>query len=217
MSNVILSICIPTYKREKILIKSLKDHLLHCPEKKIEIVVYADGPTFIIESFIKEINDSRIKFYKGKQRLGIDNAIIRCVELSSGVYILLLSDEDYLEWKSVLWLIDIIKKKKNLSQIIGPVEYYENGIHNYYYNFDKKTGGKDMIWKAGHHSLINFFCSHGYLSGLCLKKSSLDLNKVKKYVGSLYMCDILAAFAMLNGDTLITSKIFCYWVNPIKI
>ncbi|MFX0036806.1 MAG: glycosyltransferase [Candidatus Hermodarchaeota archaeon] len=208
MSEILLSICIPTYKREHILIKTLRENLLECPEKEIQFVICADGPTNKIESKLNQWKDERIILIKSDTRLGIDASIIKSIQVAVGKYIMLMSDEDYIKWDSIKWVLNIISSHYEYTQILGGINYNDKGIIKPYYTF------KDKIWQAGNESLIYFFYKYKYLTGLILKKSALNLKKAKKYIGSAYMCSVLSAMAMVNGDTISTSKVFCMMGEP---
>ncbi len=208
MSDVLLSICIPTYNREHILTKTLIKNLLRCPKEEIQFVICADGPTDKIESMLNQLNDERIILLKNKTRLGIDASIIKSIKFATGKYIMLMSDEDYIKWDSILWVLDIIRSNEKYIQILGGIEYNDHGIIKPYYAFE------DKIWRTGSESLINFFYNYTYLTGLILKKNALNLKKARKYIGSVYMCSVLSAMAMVNGDTLSTSKVFCFMGEP---
>lgn len=77
-------------------------------------------------------------------------------------------------------------------------------------------GYKDGIFNKGHDSLIKFLFHRYYLSGIVLKRESLDIYKAKKYIGFAYIHLVLMAQAMISGGTLTTSKIFVYQGVPDK-
>ncbi len=62
MSDIILSICIPTYNREEILSKTLK-HIVQRPNKEIEIIVSDNVSSDNTMICVKNINDPRIKYF----------------------------------------------------------------------------------------------------------------------------------------------------------
>lgn len=107
MKKVILSICIPTYNRGKILSKTL-NHLILSPIKEIEILVSNDGSIDNTKDLIKLIKDSRISYFENPKNLGYDANILKCVERARGEFIFIISDEDYVDLKIISWLIEII-------------------------------------------------------------------------------------------------------------
>lgn len=129
---------------------------------------------------------------------------LKCIERARGTFIFFIADEDFLEATAIDWIIEQIKNKENLSLIIGSVKDIRKGKKKIYYN-----PGNHYLRK-GHEALVHFLFKYSYLSGVVLKKEDLDLSRVKKYVGSLYINQMLMGLAMISGDTLSTSRIFCY-------
>lgn len=207
MAKIILSICIPTYNRDQIISRNLK-HLINCPNENIEFIISDDGSLDKTEEFVKNFKDTRIKYNRNKNNLGFDSNLLKCIEIASGDFVFICSDEDYIKLETIPWIIKLIKNNPKVSQIIGKV-------------VDKSSGwvyidSKDKVLKAGHESLIEYFYLHSYVTGIILKRKALDIKKAKKYIGCVYMHMYLMAQAMLHGDTIFTSKKFCFLGEPDK-
>lgn len=198
-----LSICIPTYNRGKVLVKNL-NHLSSFKSEEIEIVVSDNCSPDDTEERTKKIKDPRIKYYKNERNLGFDKNLLKCCERAKGIYSLFLSDEDILNLETLPWIIEYIKKSNNVTQILGSVGDLRPGKRKIYYN------PGDQIYKSGHNALVNILFKNGYLSGLILRNDAIDITHAKKYVGIDYMHQVLMAQAMLKGDTFCSSKVFCY-------
>lgn len=96
--RVKISICVPVYNTEKKMLEDMLKSVLNQTYKDWELCI-ADGSTSnygYIESIIRGINDSRIKYEKLKINMGIsENSNAACV-LATGEYIALLDHDDVL-------------------------------------------------------------------------------------------------------------------------
>jgi len=199
----LVSICIPTFNRAEALTLCLGD-LITNKQSDIEIVVSDNGSTDNTESVMKQFQDEGIRYFRNEKNLGFDLNLIKTVEHARGEYVFFLSDEDYVDYKNILWLLEQIRQKKTVTQFLGTTINKQKNIEKIYNMYG------DITLKQGCESLnaVLFECS--YMSGIVLKKDSLDLNKAKDYVSCAYMFVIFQAQAMLKGDTVCSSKIFCY-------
>lgn len=205
MVNILLSICIPTYNRAEILSKTL-NHIIQSPNKEIEIIISDNASSDSTITSVKNINDPRIKYFRNNKNLGFDFNLLKAIEKANGKFVFLLSDEDYINLEVIDWILNIVRKNINISQILGKIGIIGNRYKTILYEYECK----DQILGSGYNSLTKLFFQHGYLSGIILRKRTLNLNSAIKYVGSIYMHQILMAQAMVNGSTLCTSKIVCY-------
>lgn len=206
MSNIVLSICIPTFNRSKLLSECIKRIIL-CQSEEIEIVVSDNASTDETQDAVKKIGDLRIKYYRNDKNLGFDANVLKLVERASGDFLFFIVDEDYIEFEAIPWILKAIKKNRSITQILGTVGSTRPNHKKIYYAY------KDKILEPGHRSLTEILFKNSKMSGIVLKKQSLDVSHAKKYIGFSYMHQVLQAQAMIAGSTLCTSKIICY-VGP---
>ena len=203
MPKIVLSICIPTYNRGKVLVKNL-NHLISFKSDEIEIVVSDNCSQDDTEGRIKKIRDPRIKYFRNRANLGFDENLLKCCERANGMYFFFLSDEDIIDLATLPWIIEIIKKSNNFTQILGSVGDLRPAKRKLYYN------PGDQLFKSGHNALVKILFENGYLSGVIIRNSVIEIAQAKNFVGINYMHHVLMAQAMLKGETFCTSKIFCY-------
>ena len=134
MNKPLLSICIPTYNRSKLLFKCI-EHIILCHSQEIEIIVSDNASTDDTENVVKGIKDSRIKYYRNNKNFGYSINILRMIKRATGDFIFYINDEDYIEPKTIFWILKIVKenKNKNITRILGTLG-------------DKRYGYK-MCWK----------------------------------------------------------------------
>ncbi|MBY9007047.1 MAG: glycosyltransferase family 2 protein [Candidatus Lokiarchaeota archaeon] len=203
MTEIILSICIPTYNRSPIIYKTL-DHLIKCKRNDIEIVVSDNASPDDTEIRIKSIEDPRVKYFKNQVNYGIDMNILKCVERAKGEFIYFITDEDIINLELIPWIINLIKNIKELNLIIGSVLDKRNGLNNVVSKF------KDRTFNPGPHAILNLFFREGYLAGIIIRRGALNVSEAERYNGCIYIHQVLMLQAMKTGYAMTSSKIFCY-------
>lgn len=110
----ILSICIPTYNREKTL-KRLLDSVVNqdwfCDD--IEIIV-DDGPSTdntksLVDGYQSQYQN--IKYFRNKEAIGMLPAILEAISFSSGEYTWLFGSDDFMHKDSLSIVLNIIKQE----------------------------------------------------------------------------------------------------------
>lgn len=197
-----LSICIPTYNRAQSLARNLK-HLIKSPVEEFEIVVCDNASPDNTHKVVAGITDSRIRYFRNPRNFGAELNFLKCFKHARGEFVFLLSDEDFVELKTIPWLIKTIKGAEGVSQILGAIPSREGT--GYYFNFGTCRIPRGMIGVA-----MTYF-AHTYLSGIIIRRDVIDISYAKQHVGSFLMHIFLMIQAVQKGDTLCTSRIVCYF------
>ena len=90
-----VSVIIPTYNREKTILKSINS-VLKQTYKDIEVIIVDDCSTDNTEEIIKNIDDKRIIYYKLKENSGACVARNKGIDLAKGEFIAFQDSDD--EW-----------------------------------------------------------------------------------------------------------------------
>lgn len=116
--DYILTIAIPTYNRKKTLEKTLNS-IFNQVVDDVEIIVSDNASTDGTEIYMKKISKQYpyVKYFKNDINLGSDQNFKNCMELSSGKFVLILSDDDYLLDNSINFILNVVKANENLSLI----------------------------------------------------------------------------------------------------
>ncbi len=96
IKKVKFSVCIPTYNRAGYL-KEAIESVLNQTYSNFELVIYDDGSTDETVRVVRSFKDPRIRYYRGKENRGRPFARNRCIELSTGEWIVWLDDDDKME------------------------------------------------------------------------------------------------------------------------
>lgn len=119
LNNVDLTICIPTYKRDKTL-KDAIDSALNQKESNLKYcIIIVDNDDNIqndsTRKLVESYNNSKLLYYKNEKNIGMFNNWNRCFEIAKSKWIALLHDDDFLKEDYVSYLeqlLPLINKKK---------------------------------------------------------------------------------------------------------
>jgi glycosyltransferase involved in cell wall biosynthesis len=110
----ILSICIPTWNRAKILSASLdcfREQLVSVNSSEVELFVSDncsdDDTPHVVQSFIDQ--GLPITYNRNPENLGAARNFIKCMQWASGKYIWLLGDDDLLKPGAIAYILDLIR------------------------------------------------------------------------------------------------------------
>lgn len=95
VSNTLISICIPTYKRTKFLAACL-DSCRAQEDANIEIFVHDDTPDSSVESVVKDYSDLPIRYLRNDPPLGLVGKLNNFLSITRGEWALVLCDDDIL-------------------------------------------------------------------------------------------------------------------------
>lgn len=111
MSNKKISVLIPAFKSS--FLKDCIDSVLSQDYSNFEIIIVNDNSPEDIDSIVKKYKDDRIRYYKNEQGFGGKNVVNnwnKCLELSSGDYVICMGDDDMLKEHSLSLYINAINQ-----------------------------------------------------------------------------------------------------------
>lgn len=155
-----MSICIPTYNRAKIVYQAVIDCLKN-EEIEIEIIVCDNCSKDDTEAVLQKVTDKRFFYYRNRTNIGFEN-LVKVLTYATGDYILLLSDEDTVNWGE-------------LKEIISILETREPAILKGGANIQGRTYVKHRngTYKAGFNAIRMFGSGDTYMSGYVFNNKTL--------------------------------------------
>lgn len=203
----LVTIAIPTYNRAGFL-KTAIESCIKQTYQNVEILVLDGGSTDNTKQVVDSFNDSRIAYYKNKENIGMMRSWNRCIELSSGEFIIILGDDDALHANFTNETMKVYEKYPDLGFIFA--------------HANKVDINGNFLMKWGYD-----FTPSGYLSGLdylfytikygcCLTNSSTMIcnKKIYKKVG-LYEAEFAKNTFDFNMYIKIASKFDVYFLNKV--
>lgn len=148
----ILTICIPTYNRAKILRENLmgiNEQLKAIDTNEVELIVSdncSPDNTFDVVASMKELG-LPIVYNRNEENIGADRNFLKCMHLARGKYVYLLGDDDFLEDNAIKRLLDVLRGKNyglvyidTRHELDGSVKEYQDRSEfikkvSYFYTF----------------------------------------------------------------------------------
>jgi glycosyltransferase involved in cell wall biosynthesis len=179
--SVTLSICVPSYNRLPFL-KRLGNQLLALNSSQIELVFCDDASTeegvITYLSNLKQ-QDERVQVFFNEVNLGLTLNCYRTLELATGTYVMLLSNEDVLEDDFEERILPLLGTQQ--YDIIYSVLSFQKATNYQYFARNPVQSVTD------HNELRNryaHFVFRGHISGNFYKKSALDFELLRKLANS---------------------------------
>lgn len=132
----LLTVVIPTYRRVKLLKKTIESILNQIDYDDYQILIVDNQPTKLneqdTEELIRSLNCNKIIYYRNQENIGGGNWN-RCIELSKTKYICMIHDDDVLANNHLFKMMKIIKNNPKI-RYLGCRHYWideRNNEHNY--------------------------------------------------------------------------------------
>ena len=161
--NVLLTIAIPTYNRGHLLLERIKNSMQMLYDAEIEIVISRHGEQYDAEyAQAAQMLDARFKYddYHGTYARYTLNWI-HAVEMASGKYVMLVSDEDDVIIDALEHYLKLLSTTENLNLVRPRSNFQASYIRERRYG----TRGIDAFKEA--------FLGQNYLSGLMFDREAL--------------------------------------------
>lgn len=114
MSNPLVSICIPTYNREKYLKHTIESALKQI-YSNIEIIVSDNASDDNTVNLVKSFKDKRIHLIVQKKNIGMVPNWNACIKKARGEYIKFVASDDLIDPNAVSQLVKPINKDSSIS------------------------------------------------------------------------------------------------------
>lgn len=171
----ILSLCIPTWNRAKFLKVSLDSLLAQYEDENvksyIELIISdnasSDETKDVVDCYVNK--GLPIRYSCNIENIGADKNFIKCMQLATGKYILLLGDDDILMPGTLAFLIDLLKERE-----VGLVHFQKQDNASSDYEVFSDT---DYYIKC-----ISYY--YTYMSGNIFRKDIVSQINEEKYIGS---------------------------------
>lgn len=207
----LLSICIPTYNRKSYLERSI-NALLPQLRDDIEVLISNNCSPDDTDEYCKTL-DSRIIYHKQSENIGSDGNFLWLMDNAKGKYIILLSDDDYLEDGAVNRLINFLNGKEiGLGIINSRCQMKDGRITDLLYGVGEDT-------EFSEEEISDFLETIGvqltFISGLVFNRDLIKKVQDKKQYNNTNLLQTCVAFKCLefNKKTALIKTVACVAEN----
>lgn len=213
----ILSLCVPTYNREKDLEYNLSLLEKYINEwhlrEKVQIFISnnhsTDDTKSVIDTYLDRLG---IIYYEQDRNIGGLKNILFLVEHCDTDWVMLLGDDDYLEPWYIKECLKQIEKHPNLGCIIpNYMDYYPATGE---YGHLREENCETQYYKAGFDACLQNAWRAHQLSGLCFRRENVVEEFRKRGMNNLYPQIFFVSYCALRYDVLHFGH-FCLRVSVV--
>ena len=139
MSAPLVSICIPTYNRVKLLERTIRSALAQS-YTHFEIIITDNSENDESRSFVSSLDNPRIRYFKNETNLGFLKNIEKVASLATGKYFVVLMDDDLLKPRFLERMVDAFENHPSVGVVWAPmaiIDDHDRRIFPYFYVFRK--------------------------------------------------------------------------------
>ena len=184
IKNKILTIGVPTFNRVKTLIKCLDSITQSDILEKINVLVIDNNSEDQTYDILVKRYNRKIEIIKNSENIGFSKNTIKLFKYCKTDYLLWLPDEDFLEYKNINNLLDIINKKE-LYFIC--TQYYLNKKLYRGKRLNKSLAVSDLWSASSHLSGIVFNTNYCKTVVENFDKISNDYKVLSKYYPQIFL------------------------------
>lgn len=201
MSEIFLSICIPSYNRPEEL-RRLLDSIDATNSEEIEIVIREDvAPKreevrHTVEEFEKSTKYI-VNYIENEKNYGYDKNIRQVAKSASGKWVMFMGDDDVFIPKSLDKYISFLKEQSDLGYVLrryetlnsqGKIESFRYSDHN-------------VFVEPGESAVVEWFRRSVFISGFCFKRALFTDYDCADYDGTLLFQIYIQSCVCLNNKS----------------
>lgn len=177
MTNIVLTVAIPTFNRLPYLKESLPEIANQCEQfPDIEVLVINNHSTDRTELFVGDLMryHSRLRYIRNEMNIGADANFIRCVEEAKGKYVWLFGDDEILCKDGIKNVRDALNHNDMGFLLLGNMrdsDPTEDKTYSSYSEFMRIEGVRVAI-------------EYGFLTRSIFKRDLFDCNIARKYAAT---------------------------------
>jgi abequosyltransferase len=168
--NPVLSICIPSYNREKFL-PDLLESIVRQYTEIVEIVICDNASADRTESLVGTWKKKypRIVYERFEKNVGPDRCFLRSIEMAKGTFCWLMGDDDIIEPGGIRRVLDALDEK--ITGITVNRRAYDKDLKNSW--IEPSEGRKeDLLFSSAEECFLSVFTLFGFLSAQVVRRSS---------------------------------------------
>lgn len=172
-----LSICVPTYNREKFLKHTLETIIPQITNNDVEIIISDNASTDGTEKYVKALSSeySFLRYSRNEKNLGMDYNAYECIKRSSSEYCWMFSDDDLLLPGAVEKVLSIIEEYDANFIYVNHAGFLDG--EDYKVVLKRGKNKQDIIYEDGEKMIRDLVLNH-FTSLIYKKDLALGLGNI---------------------------------------
>ena len=146
-----ISVCIPTYNRAPLLMLAIESVLREFAHQNSEIIVSdnasGDQTPELVQLLAQQ--SGNIKYYRNKTNIGLDDNVVRCIELARADYVFLFSDDDVLLPGAGACILDAIRRHSPAFVYVNHAGFLEDEDPDAVFRRGSSPDKPDVVYENG--------------------------------------------------------------------
>lgn len=203
-----LSILLPTYNREKYLIKNLRMLFSYITNNnlvdKVNVIVSnncsPDETDKEVRSLINELDAERIiRYYCQESNIGLEGNALFTLSKAESDYVMYLGDDDYIQEEYLLSSLEKIDNDKSIHCILPSfISIDINGVQK---GKGRDAGLSSKMHEGGFKNCYENSWRGHQISGLILKRENLYKAYIDNKASNIYPFIFFVTYCCMNGRT----------------
>ncbi len=201
----LLSICIPTYNRNKALKELSTSFLVPALNAYSDIidVIVCDNSDGDVAFANKSLIDDRILYFKNKENMGFAGNLLRCTAEANATYIWIISDDDPILWQGFVEFIEMLSRANldGIDCIMLP--FQTTNVFG-----DTKLSNRQIDWHDGNtqDTSVDTLLRSGIVPFILFSSAAIRLDKSElvqiqaNYAKNDYL-QVILFLSMLNSNS----------------
>ena len=220
MNAPVVSICIPTYNRPKLLGAAIRSCLLQT-FSDFEIVVTDNSANDLSGKIVAAFNDPRLRYYRNDGNIGAHDNSVRSLSLARGRYVKWLMDDDLMNPDFLACTVEALERNPSAGVAMAPMALIDGAgrrIHPRFYTFrrmDYRYRYQVGDGLVGRRTILRDFLVRDYPccvpSGVLFRREVFEtvgaLDPATDFAGDLDLC----MRAALHYDFYYIDKVLSAW------
>ena len=199
-NSLLLTICIPTFNRERSLKQCINSILSQNPPPDVEILICdnasPDGTENVVSSFVE--HNSNIRYIRNETNLGMDANFLKCLRNGKGQFLQLLSDDDFLDEGAISYIVNFLKRNQLLSTVILNWDHFKSidGEIKYYLNW--YPAGEPLFFE-NKGNFLSYVSMEGitFLSNKIFNSSIFrKIEGIEKFIGTIFIQSYIMLYCL---------------------
>lgn len=168
--NVLLTIGIPTHDRGNLLLKRIENLCKMPYDAEIEFAISKNAMHYYQDEYkrVEAMTDARINYVGCDEELGISKSWQNVVKIAHGKFVLMVSDEDDVEWRALEHYFKLLSEHENLGYVRAATAV-------------QRRLNEDKYYKQGKEAFVGEFMQQNYLSGAIYNKRMFEEADMAQY------------------------------------